>query len=88
MSRLSDTPGLPDVIFAYQNRNIGIFWKSLDRTILSLWYIFLVCDLFLWPFGIFYGHFGISFTLWYVVPAKIWQPRYSLLRTVGQLMRE
>jgi hypothetical protein len=24
--------------------------------------------------GIFYGHFGVFFPFWYVVPRKIWQP--------------
>jgi hypothetical protein len=34
------------------------------------WYI-------LWPSGLFYGHCGMFFLFWYVVPRKIWQPCYE-----------
>jgi hypothetical protein len=36
-----------------------------------LFYCHLV---YLWPFDIFCGHFGIFFPFWYVVQRKIWQP--------------
>jgi hypothetical protein len=40
--------------------------------IIAIWNI-------VWPIGIFCGHFGIFFLLWYVVRIKIWQPCIVLL---------
>jgi hypothetical protein len=34
---------------------------------MTIWYI-------LWPFGQYYGRFGVFFPSWYAVPRKICQP--------------
>jgi hypothetical protein len=46
--------------------DVGLFYGRLVY-LTDTWY-------FLWPFGKFYGHFGIFFPFWYVVARKIWQP--------------
>jgi hypothetical protein len=48
--------------------------KGVDKFYV-LWPILLPFRMYsIWPFGTFYGHFGIAFSFWYVVRRKIWQP--------------
>jgi hypothetical protein len=65
------------VYFQTKNANSGKFWSVLQWKMLEK---IMDTSSILLPFGIFYGHFVIVwsfwyiFTFWYVVPRKIWQP--------------
>jgi hypothetical protein len=65
------------VYFQTQNTNLGKFWRVLQWKLLVY---FMAIWSILWPFGLFYGHFGlfcgylVYFSpFWYVAPRKSWQ---------------
>jgi hypothetical protein len=62
------------VYFQTKTPNLGKVWSALQR--------------FLWPFGMFCGHFWCVcfFQFWYVVPRKIWQPWTSRLKKIRPLI--
>jgi hypothetical protein len=52
------------IVFAIED--IGIFYGCLVHLTAIL--------VFLWPFGIFFGHLVCFSQRWYFLPRKIWQP--------------
>jgi hypothetical protein len=65
--------GLPDGIFSNQKSKFGKIWECLEmkdvgKFYVLLGYVFTAIWYSLWPFGIFYCHFGIFFQYLYVVP--------------------
>jgi hypothetical protein len=49
--------------FYAKNPNLGKFWRALEWKMFV--YLMFIWNI-LWPFGIFYGHFGNVVIIWYI----------------------